>query len=108
MINLLVTAHGQCPYEDCKKTYGSEVSLNLHIKLKHNGGNKTEREKLAVQFLALAIFHHGLPAYMSSPIIGPAPPENSQNKNKNKKIASPNLQTAHTPKLYQLLVGYNI
>jgi len=23
------------------------VSLNLHIKLKHNGGNKTEREKLA-------------------------------------------------------------
>lgn len=24
------------------------MSLNLHIKLKHNGGNKTEREKLAV------------------------------------------------------------
>jgi len=26
----------------------SEVSWNLHIKLKHNGGNKTEREKMAV------------------------------------------------------------
>jgi len=24
------------------------VSLNLHIKLKHNGGNKTDREKAAV------------------------------------------------------------
>lgn len=30
------------------KLYGSDVSLNLHIKIKHNGGNKTEREKLAV------------------------------------------------------------
>eukprot|EP01017_Pseudomicrothorax_dubius_P046117 TRINITY_DN8080_c0_g1_i1.p1 TRINITY_DN8080_c0_g1~~TRINITY_DN8080_c0_g1_i1.p1 ORF type:complete len:174 (-),score=38.58 TRINITY_DN8080_c0_g1_i1:227-748(-) len=37
-----------CPYEGCNKVYGSDVSLNLHIKLKHNGGNKTEREKLAV------------------------------------------------------------
>jgi hypothetical protein len=36
-----------CPYEGCNKLYGSDVSLNLHIKLKHNGGNKTEREKLA-------------------------------------------------------------
>ncbi|KAL4465505.1 hypothetical protein ABPG72_009443 [Tetrahymena utriculariae] len=42
-----------CPYEECKKSYGSEVSLNLHIKIKHKGGNKTEREKLAKQmFLA--------------------------------------------------------
>lgn len=32
-----------CPYEKCYKTYGSDVSLNLHIKLKHNGGNKTDR-----------------------------------------------------------------
>ena len=32
------------------KLYGSDVSLNLHIKIKHNGGNKTEREKLAVNF----------------------------------------------------------
>ncbi|KRX00532.1 hypothetical protein PPERSA_04553 [Pseudocohnilembus persalinus] len=44
-----------CPYQDCKKQYGSEVSLNLHIKIKHNGGNKTEREKLVRSiFLAQA------------------------------------------------------
>jgi hypothetical protein len=36
-----------CPYEACSKLYGSEGSLNLHIKLKHNGGNKTDREKIA-------------------------------------------------------------
>ena len=36
-----------CPYEQCGKNYGSEGSLNLHIKLKHNGGNKTDREKIA-------------------------------------------------------------
>lgn len=35
-----------CPY-GCEKAYGSEGAVNLHIKLKHNGGNKTEREKLA-------------------------------------------------------------
>lgn len=29
------------------KHYGSEGSLNLHMKLKHAGGNKTDREKLA-------------------------------------------------------------
>lgn len=33
----------RCPYENCYKLYGSNVSLNLHIKLKHNGGNKTDR-----------------------------------------------------------------
>mmetsp|Transcript_6555 Transcript_6555/g.4927 ORF Transcript_6555/g.4927 Transcript_6555/m.4927 type:complete len:115 (+) Transcript_6555:283-627(+) len=37
----------KCPYLKCEKLYGSEGSLNLHIKIKHNGGNKTEREKLA-------------------------------------------------------------
>lgn len=31
------------------KYYGSDVSLNLHIKIKHNGGNKTERERMAVK-----------------------------------------------------------
>ena len=36
-----------CPYPNCKKFYGSEGSLNLHIKIKHNGGNKTDREKIA-------------------------------------------------------------
>lgn len=38
----------ECPYEQCYRVYGSDVSLNLHIKLKHSGGNKTDREKLAV------------------------------------------------------------
>lgn len=36
-----------CPYPSCGKYYGSEGSLNLHIKLKHDGGNKTDRERLA-------------------------------------------------------------
>jgi len=37
----------ECPYEGCGKVYASEGSLNLHIKRKHNGGNKTDREKIA-------------------------------------------------------------
>ena len=37
-----------CPYHQCKKKYGSDVSLNLHVKRAHNGGNKSEREKYAV------------------------------------------------------------
>ncbi len=37
----------KCPYEKCGKTYGSEGSLNLHLRLKHNAGSKTEREKAA-------------------------------------------------------------
>ena len=41
-----------CPYETCAKVYGSDGSLNLHIKIKHNGGNKTEREKLAKSLVA--------------------------------------------------------
>lgn len=36
-----------CPYEGCSKFFGSEGSQNLHIKIKHNGGSKTDREKLA-------------------------------------------------------------
>lgn len=36
-----------CPYLDCDKQFGSDGSLNLHIKIKHNGGTKTEREKMA-------------------------------------------------------------
>lgn len=31
--------------------YGSEGSLNLHVKIKHGGGNKTDREKIAKQLL---------------------------------------------------------
>lgn len=37
----------KCPYPKCEKFYGSEGSLNLHIKIKHGGGNKTDREKIA-------------------------------------------------------------
>lgn len=29
-----------CPYPRCKKVYASEFALNLHIKTKHEGGNK--------------------------------------------------------------------
>lgn len=36
-----------CPYDGCDKFFGSEGSQNLHIKIKHNGGTKTDREKLA-------------------------------------------------------------
>ncbi|CAK90889.1 unnamed protein product (macronuclear) [Paramecium tetraurelia] len=38
----------ECPYKNCLKQYGSDVSLNLHIKFKHNGGNKSERQKIIV------------------------------------------------------------
>jgi hypothetical protein len=38
-----------CPYENCFKSYGGEVSLNLHIKNNHNGGTKTERQRIAVE-----------------------------------------------------------
>ena len=40
-----------CPYQGCKKYFGSEGSQNLHIKIKHNGGTKTDRERLALQLV---------------------------------------------------------
>ncbi|CAI2373224.1 unnamed protein product [Moneuplotes crassus] len=42
-----ITKNQNCPYQDCNKVYGSEGSLNLHMKLKHGAGNKTDREKLS-------------------------------------------------------------
>lgn len=36
-----------CPYSSCGKFYGSEGSLNLHMKIKHLAGSKTDRERLA-------------------------------------------------------------
>lgn len=33
----------ECTYEGCGKVYSSPVSMNLHIKMKHNGGTKKER-----------------------------------------------------------------
>lgn len=31
-----INRHFKCPIEVCQKAYGSEGSLNQHIKLKHN------------------------------------------------------------------------
>jgi hypothetical protein len=40
-----------CPFSTCGKIYGSEGSLNLHLRIKHNAGSKTEREKAAKQLV---------------------------------------------------------
>lgn len=42
-----------CPYSGCQKTYGSEGSLNLHMKIKHKAGSKTDREKYAREIILL-------------------------------------------------------
>ncbi|CAD8111071.1 unnamed protein product [Paramecium sonneborni] len=47
----LIKRDFQCPYEKCDKIYGTDISLNLHIRLKHNGGSKIEREELAKKIL---------------------------------------------------------
>jgi hypothetical protein len=39
----------ECSYPGCGRNYGSSVSMNLHIKVKHNGGTKKEREAYAVR-----------------------------------------------------------
>ncbi len=31
----------ECPFDKCGRNYGSDVSLNLHMKLKHKSGTKT-------------------------------------------------------------------
>lgn len=36
-----------CPFMECQKLYGTDVSLNLHMKIKHGCGTKSERESLA-------------------------------------------------------------
>jgi hypothetical protein len=38
----------ECTYPGCGRSYSSSVSMNLHIKIKHNGGTKKEREACAV------------------------------------------------------------
>ena len=43
----------KCPYDKCEKCYGSEISLNLHMRIKHNGGSKIDRENLAVLFYSI-------------------------------------------------------
>lgn len=39
-----------CEYDRCDKVYASCLALNLHIKNKHNGGTKKERDAYAVFF----------------------------------------------------------
>lgn len=50
----------RCPYK-CGKLYGSEGSLNLHMKLKHAGGNKTDREKTAKSLVIAQFRNEKLP-----------------------------------------------
>ena len=50
-----------CPYSSCEKHYGSEGSLNLHVKIKHGGGNKTDREKVAKQLLICKLKQQAFP-----------------------------------------------
>jgi hypothetical protein len=37
-----------CPYPSCDRHYASTLALDLHIKLKHNGGTKKERKQILV------------------------------------------------------------
>lgn len=43
-----------CDYEDCNRSYSSTLALNLHIKTKHNGGTKKERDAYAVIYLFIS------------------------------------------------------
>lgn len=38
----------KCPYEQCTKQYASDLALNLHMKNKHRGGTKKDRDRVAV------------------------------------------------------------
>ena len=41
-----VNIYRQCPYETCLKGYASDISLNLHIRLKHkNKSNDKQVQK---------------------------------------------------------------
>jgi hypothetical protein len=57
-----------CPYSDCGKIYGSEGSLNLHMKIKHNAGSKTEREKYAKDLVIALTTSNGVAPIPSKPI----------------------------------------
>jgi hypothetical protein len=41
---LEIERHYQCPAKTCGKTYGSEGSLNQHVKIKHPELAKTRKE----------------------------------------------------------------
>jgi hypothetical protein len=38
----------RCCYDNCKKEYASVLALNFHMKAKHGGGTKKQRDDLAV------------------------------------------------------------
>jgi len=57
-----------CPYKICKKKYGTDVALNLHIKRNHKGGNKSDREKYARElFLSLKAGNEAPPTDLKLP-----------------------------------------
>ena len=45
----------ECPYAECERQYNTDCALSNHIMLKHNGGNKTDREKLAKALIKLSL-----------------------------------------------------
>jgi hypothetical protein len=42
-----------CEWDNCDRVYASCLALNLHIKTKHNGGTKKERDAYAVNFFKI-------------------------------------------------------
>jgi hypothetical protein len=51
--NIEMEKEFECPYEKCEKIYGSDGALNLHVKVKHHGGTKTQRDAIAKKVLAM-------------------------------------------------------
>lgn len=50
-----------CPYAECERHYNTDCALSNHIMLKHNGGNKTDREKLANALILCVLNGYPLP-----------------------------------------------
>lgn len=50
-----------CPYAECERQYNTDCALSNHIMLKHNGGNKTDREKLAQALIHCSLIGQKLP-----------------------------------------------
>ena len=50
-----------CPYAECERQYNTDCALSNHINIKHNGGNKTDREKLANALIHFSLNGYQLP-----------------------------------------------
>ena len=50
-----------CPYAECERVYNTDCALSNHIMQKHNGGNKTDREKLANALIHCCLNGYSLP-----------------------------------------------